>query len=121
MFKFLEYFGRAQALRGRLGRWPGWARGLMLVAAVPGAVLLVLSIVAVVVSLAVLLLLTVPLYRMLSGLLDQSVRRGTETGFDAWEDDPGPVNPADTQPPATPAGQVNPATGRRHVDVTIIE
>ena len=121
MFKFLEYFGRAQAFRGQLGRWPGWARGLMLLAAIPGGLLLCLSIAAVVVSLAVLLLLTVPLYRLLSGLLDRPMRRGDEAGFDGWENGPGPAGPADPKPPVIQAGQVNPATGRRHVDVTIIE
>lgn len=121
MFKLLAYFGQAQALRGRLGRWPAWARALMLLAALPGALLLSLSIVAVVVSLAVLLLLAVPLYRLLSGLLDRPMRRGTETGFDAWENGPGPAGQANVEPPVIQAGQVNPATGRRHVDVTIIE
>jgi hypothetical protein len=117
MFKILEYFGRAQAFRGRLGRWPGWARGLMLVAAIPGALLLGLSIAAVLVSLAALLLLTVPLYRLLSGVLDRPDEQNPATGFTERRDGPETVSPVQTAAP----GQVNPATGRRHVEVTIIE
>ena len=66
MLRFLHYFGQFQAFRGRMGGFPGWARVILLLFALPGLLLLGLSIVAVLVSILSLLLLTVPVYRLLS-------------------------------------------------------
>lgn len=68
MFKLLEYFGRFQAMRGQMIQLPAWARVLLFIAALPGIVLISLSIVALGVSILALLLLTVPLYRLLKAV-----------------------------------------------------
>ena len=63
-----QYTGRFQTVRGRIGGLPGWAKLLVFAAAVPGIVLIGLSILALLVSILALLLPTVPLYRLLSAL-----------------------------------------------------
>jgi len=65
MVRVDEYFSRFQGATGRLTGLPPWARFLLLVASLPGVVLVALSILAFLVSLLALLLLTVPLYRLL--------------------------------------------------------
>src|SRR5687768_3850583 len=106
MFKILEYYGRFQGMRGQLIALPGWARGLIFIAALPGVLLIALSILALLVSILALLLLTVPLYRVLNALVGKPVEPQQPTspsevfGFD----------PADLTSP-----------GRKKVDVTIIE
>ena len=98
MQQLFEYYGRFQGLRGNLLGLPGWARFILFVLALPGILLLSLSIVAVVVSLLALFLLTVPAYRFLRGL---TVR-------------PEPESPIEE-------AVAGPTPGRRHVDVKIIE
>src|SRR5438445_1299129 len=101
MLQYLHYFGRVQSFRGRMRELPGWARGIIAILAIPGAVLLALSLIAVVVSIIALLVLTVPAYRMLSALLlGRPVPLETEQASEEYV----PVNP-----------------NRRHVDVKIIE
>jgi hypothetical protein len=65
MERVVEYYTRFQGARNRLTGLPQWARFLLLVASLPGVVLVALSILAFLVSLLALLLLTVPLYRLL--------------------------------------------------------
>ena len=65
MERVVEYYTRFQGARSRLTGLPPWARFLLLVASLPGVVLVALSILAFLVSLLALLLLTVPLYRLL--------------------------------------------------------
>src|SRR2546423_11456004 len=100
MLQFLQYFGRFQSLRGRVGTLPAWARLLLGILSVPGVILLSLSILAVIVSILALLLLTVPVYRILSAILL-----------------PRPVSPEVNQ--QNEFVTVNP--NRRHVDVRIVE
>lgn len=66
MFRVLQYYGRYQSARGALGGLPAWARWLVFLAAIPGIILLLLSAFAFFVSLFVLLLLAVPVYRLAS-------------------------------------------------------
>src|SRR5258705_7384805 len=68
MFRLLQYYGQWQGFRGRVVQLPAWARLLLMLAALPGIVLFGLSILAFLVSLLALLLLTVPLFRLLSAL-----------------------------------------------------
>lgn len=63
-----RYYSSFQSFRGRVGGLPSWARTIVLIAAVPGALLIALSILALLVSILALLLLTVPLYRLLRAL-----------------------------------------------------
>jgi hypothetical protein len=68
MFKVFEYVGRAQGMGGRLMGFPFWGRILIVLAALPGLILLGLSILAFSVSLLALLLLTAPVYRLVRAL-----------------------------------------------------
>ena len=112
MIRVVEYFGRAQRFRGTLIGLPGWARAILVVAALPGLIALSLSLLAVLVSLSALLLLTVPTYRLL----------WTVTGGRHSNDGGGQVS--ETFDPAVAMGFPgvgDPLSGRRHVDVKIVE
>jgi hypothetical protein len=100
MLQYLQYFGRFQSFRGRVIQLPGWARLIIGILAIPGVLLLALSILAVLVSIVALLLLTVPAYRFFSAVLL-----------------PSPVSPEVNQ--QSEFMPVNP--NRRHVDVKIVE
>ena len=89
-------------------RLPGWARFLVGIVALPGIVLVGLSILAFVVSVLALLVLTVPVYRLLAALTGRAGR--TEMPVFS-EEQPGVV---------IEDSQAEPVA-RRHVDVTIIE
>ncbi len=103
MLQFVRYYGRFQDAKGRMTGLPFPARLVLVICALPGLVLLGLSIIAFLVSLSALLLLTVPAYRLLSTLFQRSPQQqGT------WAE-PEFLNP------------VSPAPGRRHVEVTIVE
>ena len=73
MVKVFEYYGRAQGVGGRLIGLPFWARVLMTLAALPGLILMGLSVLAFGVSLLALLLLTVPVYRLVRALAPERV------------------------------------------------
>ena len=68
MVKVFEYVGRAQGMGGRLMGFPLWGRALITLAALPGLILLGLSVLAFSVSLLALLLLTAPVYRLVRAL-----------------------------------------------------
>jgi hypothetical protein len=72
MFRVTEYYGRWNDVRGQFTGLPEWARFLVGIAAVPGVVLLLLSMLAFAVSLLALLLLTVPVYAILRRLTSGS-------------------------------------------------
>ena len=63
------YYGRFQNARGRVTGLPSWARGVLYVVALPGILLLVLSILLLLVSILALLLLTAPAYWVLRSLV----------------------------------------------------
>ena len=65
MFHVFQQVGRFQTLRGDFGGLPSWARLVVFIAALPGIVLGVLSVILFLVTILVLLLLTVPVYRLL--------------------------------------------------------
>ena len=100
MLQYVQYFGRFQNLRGRVTRLPAWSRVILGILAIPGILLLSLSILAVIVSILALLVLTVPVYRLLSAILL-----------------PQPVSRDEFQ--QTEFVTANP--NRRHVDVKIVE
>src|SRR5258705_6193409 len=84
MFRLLEYYGRWQGFKSRTQQLPAWARFMLVIAAIPGVLLLALSLLALVVSIVALLLLTVPTLRivtLLSGNRGQTVQRAGTSGF----------------------------------------
>ncbi|HEV2296515.1 MAG TPA: hypothetical protein VGR35_21905 [Tepidisphaeraceae bacterium] len=104
MIQFINYYGRFEGMRGRVTTLPFLARLILVIVALPGLFLLGLSIIAFVVSLLALLLLTIPVYRLMSALflprVEQQQRAWAEPEFE---------NP------------LSPAPGRRHVEVKIVE
>jgi hypothetical protein len=131
VLQLLEYYGRWQGFKGKAAQLPSWARFVLLVAAVPGILLIVLSILAFLVSLLALLLLTVPLYRLMCGLFGVRVEAaGGHSGFGPLPEGMEAVideAPAAGEGPAgettvveTPVeGEMRPA--RRHIEVKIVE
>ena len=94
-------------MRGQVLGLPGWARGLIFIAALPGIALIALSVLVLLVSILALLLLTVPLYRVLQALVGtpaaggrQAVESSSSFGFPE---------------------ELTASPGRKKVDVTIIE
>jgi hypothetical protein len=106
MIQLLNYYGRFQGVKGTVTGLPFIARLLLVIVALPGLILLGLSIVAFIVSLSALLLLTVPVYRLMSALFLPRV----EQQQGAWDAGPEFTNPVSPGP-----------TGRRHVEVKIVE
>jgi hypothetical protein len=135
MFRLLQYYGQWQGFRGRMTQLPAWARLLITLAALPGVVLIALSILAFLVSLLALLLLTVPLYRFLTALCGvkpgEVVPAGTSgfgplpEGMEAVIDQVGEASPV--SPPSSPEVSVvdqqesEPRRARRQIDVKIVE
>jgi hypothetical protein len=68
MQQAFRYYSRFQSARGSLGSLPPLARSVVTLFALPGIILLVLSILMGLVSIFVLLLLTVPVYRVLQAV-----------------------------------------------------
>lgn len=118
MLKLLQYYGKYQSARGALGGMPGWARAVLLIAALPGILLLLLSVLALCVSLLALLLLTVPVYRLLgavSGERPEPAETIPPEGSVDFVEPAEPVEPS-TEVPTEPQRQ-----GRRQIEVKIIE
>src|SRR3954451_8851464 len=68
MERLWGYYRNYQSLRGDFGGLPPWARMLVGIAALPGIALILLSLLALGVSILALLLLTVPLYGLLKAI-----------------------------------------------------
>jgi len=123
LLQFLEYYGRWQGFKGKASQLPSWARFILLVVALPGVVLIALSILAFLVSLLALLLLTVPLYRLLCAVCGvKAESAGMQSGF-------GPL-PEGMETVVEQAGEATvvetPVEGverpaRRHIEVKIVE
>jgi hypothetical protein len=105
------YYGRFQRARSDFGGLPTWARFVLLLTALPGILLGVLSILLIVVSIAALLLLTVPAYSLLRRLT-----RAGPAGAEALER---PEAGTVVVEPADPGGFGQP--GRRRVEATVVE
>ena len=114
MLRLLRYYGYYQGFRSSLGQMPAWARAVVGIFALPGIVLISLSILALCVSVLALLLLSVPVYqvlRMVSGV------HGA-----AWTDQAPPNPGMQMDIPVQGTEPVNQGVPpRRHVDVKIVE
>jgi hypothetical protein len=129
VFQLLEYYGRWHGFKGRLSQLPTWARLVLTVAALPGIVLIALSILAFLVSLLALLLLTVPLFRLLSAVCGVRPGEVVQAGFggfgpppDGMEtvvDEAGPAAASVVVESPVEEQQVRPA--RRQIEVKIVE
>jgi hypothetical protein len=129
MFRLLQYYGQWQGFRGRVTQLPAWARLLLTLAAVPGILLIALSILAFLVSLLALLLLTVPLYRFLTALC--GVKPGVvmpagssgfgpvPEGMEAVIEETGAASPPVTVVETPVEGEPRPAG--RQIEVKIVE
>jgi hypothetical protein len=111
MFRILNYYGRFERARGQWGGLPGWARGLLFIAALPGLILALLSVAAFAVSVGVLLLLVVPAYRLLTAVNGAGEVGRRQAGR----------NPMHASIPQVDIPAAAPPSGRRHIEVTIIE
>lgn len=111
MFRLLQYYGRFTRVKGQWGGLPSWARALLFVAALPGLILALLSVAAFAVSVGVLLLLVLPTYRLVTAVA------GSRGGVRRTMSDPmNDLIPQVDIPSADP-----PPSGRRHIEVTIID
>jgi len=99
------YYGNFQSVRGRFGGLPQWARGLVFLAALPGILLAILSLIAFLVSILALLLLTVPVYRLMQVVTGS----GSSSPISEGESSTGSVLDA---PPAGP---------RKRVESTVVD
>ena len=115
MIEFNQYYGRFQGFRGQIGGLPQWARTVVGIFAVPGLVLMGLSLLAFLVSLLALLLLTVPVYSLLRRLTAGT--SGTGGPIDS------PIGSAVSGMPfgITLGPPVDVPSGTKRVDSTVVE
>jgi hypothetical protein len=109
MYKAVQYFGRFQQVQGGFSRFPGWARFILLILALPALLIAALSIALFVVSILALLLLTGPAYRLLSAMFKP--REAPTNSVWVEEQESGTMN-VEPEPAAT---------GRRQIEVKIVE
>ena len=102
----MRYYARLQTARGGWAATPSWARGIVLLLAVPGVLAVALSFLLLCVSVLALLLLTVPAYRFLQAVT------GTRPAA--------PARPAENPLAALFAGSAA-GSGRRRVDATVTD
>jgi hypothetical protein len=134
MWKLLQYYGKYQNARGVLSDMPGWARLLILLAALPGLLLILLSLLAFCISILALLLLSVPVYRLLRLVTGAKppaspVLQAPLGGVDFVEPAEPPAPSTVVEPPPQPTVteatiQLTPAPptpNRRNIEVKIIE
>ncbi|HEV7299889.1 MAG TPA: hypothetical protein VGN72_11030 [Tepidisphaeraceae bacterium] len=125
MSRLFQYYGQYQNVKGGVTGLPGWGRALILIAAVPGIVLIALSLLALGVSILALLVLAVPAYKLVRALTPEP--RVIVEGV-MVEEPSGPVRGATTYAPDVVVGDIveetqspRPSTGRRTIDVTIVD
>jgi uncharacterized protein (DUF58 family) len=111
--QFAGYYQRFQSISGRWTGLPAWARTIVGIFAIPGVILLALSFALVLVSILALLLLTVPVYRLLSAVTSRGSIATPETRTNSGTDF---VAESGMPPDFVPA-----SPGRRHIDVKIVE
>ena len=125
MSRLFQYYGQYQNVKGGVTGLPTWGRALILIAALPGIVLIALSLLALGVSILALLLLAVPAYKLVRAV--SPAPRVTVEGV-MVEEPAGPVRGATSYAPDVVVGDIveetespRPSTGRRTIDVTIVD
>jgi len=107
MQQVFQYYGRFNDYRQQFGGLPSWARTVVGVAAVPGTVLILLSLLVLGVSILALLLLTVPVYRLLQAVTGSGANPAASST-------PGPLDPG-----LFGTGELG--AGRKRVDVKVVD
>ena len=99
MYRAFHYYSRYQGLRGNVSSLPQWGKPLLFLAALPGILLIALSIVLFLVSLLALLLLTAPVYRVLQALAHKPVAAEVDSprGPDPFVEQTGPRRQVDVK------------------------
>jgi len=77
MYQLLEYYGKWHGFKGRFAAMPAWARFVVGIAALPGILLVLLSILALLVSLVALFLPANLAYRVVTWLSGDRKAAGT--------------------------------------------
>jgi hypothetical protein len=104
MPQWIHYVGRYQDVTGRYRGLPSWGRLVVFVAAIPGIALGILSLVALAISIAALLVLAAPAYRLVA-LISGSTGGGFGGGMTVAS-----AEPSESE-----------SFGRRQVDAKVIE
>ncbi|HWE03921.1 MAG TPA: hypothetical protein VG326_16060 [Tepidisphaeraceae bacterium] len=86
MSRVVRYYARFRNVRGDLNGLPPWARAVFIAVALPGIVLVGLSIVALIVSVVALLFLAVPAYAFLRSITGNNGKgeSGLVAGDNPW-------------------------------------
>jgi hypothetical protein len=83
MQNVFRVYGQYQGLRGSVSTLPPWGKPVLLLAALPGIILIAASvalfILLILVSILALLLLTAPVYRVLRAFAPKTVSRESQT------------------------------------------
>ncbi len=109
MLPFIQYFGKYQSVRGGLGGMPFWGRLLLVIFSSPGLVMIAAGVLVAGVGIGVMVLMTVPIYRLIGWLRSFGRRPSAGEEFAVYTMTEGPVvKPVKSGP-------------RRQVDVRIIE
>jgi hypothetical protein len=105
-----RYFAQFRTVGGRWGSLPAFPRFIVSIFALPGIVLLLLSILLGIVSIFVLLLLTVPVYRLLAGVFGVTAPTPPQANADLMNPFFGSL-----------FGQPGDSPGRRQVQATVTD
>ena len=73
---FTEYYGKFQGFRGNFGGVPPWGRAILSIAAIPGVLVVIAGVLALLAGIALILLFTIPIYRVLKLLTPAPVAGG---------------------------------------------
>jgi hypothetical protein len=123
MFRLLQYYGKYQNARGTFGSMPSWARLILLIVAIPGIIGILLAILVFCVSIAALLLLTTPVFRLMQwmGVAGQTVSPSNMRATEFIDPAEPTIGPPANEPPTMTVEPFIPDRPRRQVDVRIIE
>ena len=102
MVNFFQYYSRVRGIRGGFIGLPSWARLIVGVFALPGILLIGLSLLLFLVSIFALLLLTVPIFRVLTAVTGGRTRAVESNPIESL------FNP-------------DPSPGSKRVDVRVVE
>jgi hypothetical protein len=116
MVDFYQFDSRWKRVQGGWGTLPSPARAIVALFALPGILLAILSLILFAVSMLALLVLTVPVYRLLSRLTSGSRRTEVSAARTA---EANPFSVVFGTPLGTP-GEV-PSSGTKRVDSTVVE